>query len=213
DLLGRALLAPLALGDERRGRALELRGPPLVDRAEGSEQLDALAEIRAHRVEDADDREVLAERGAPLLDVVAAADHVDQRHPRPAGPAQDLHLRFVLASVWTAAIDDVEDARAVRDRPQQLALVAKAWIVGVGRQELADDGRALAGAAVVRLEPGERLARTLEARRVDQLVERLAVEPERIDARVHGRAGMRRDRDRLVLGQRRDDAALAFVRV
>ena len=86
----------------------------------------------------------------------------------------------------------------------------------VGRMrgdELAHDGRACAGTAVVRLEPRERLARTLESGRVDELVQRLAVEPHRIRARLRRGAGVRRDRDRIVLGQRGHDAALALVRM
>src|SRR5690606_28447551 len=66
---------------------------------------------------------------------------------------------------------------------------------------------------LVPLEPAEHLACALKARRVDELVQDLAVEPHRIRSRARRRAGLRRDRDVVVLGERRDDAALAFVRM
>src|SRR5690606_8570288 len=155
DLFGRAALAPLALGEQRARGALELRRPALVDRAERAQQLDTLREVGPDRVEHAHDREVLPERRAPLLDVVAAADHVDQRHARPPGPAKDLHLRLVLPAIRPAAVDDVEDTCAFHDRPEQLALVAKARIAGVTVEELLHDLGPRAGAAVVRIEPRE----------------------------------------------------------
>ena len=70
------------------------------------------------------------------------------------------------------------------DRRQELALVVKARVVLVRCDELRDDGRALTGAAIVRFEPGERLARALKARRVDELVEHLAVEAHRVGERA-----------------------------
>ena len=66
------------------------------------------------------------------------------------GPAQHLHLGFVLPSIRAAAVDDVQNAGAVDDRLQQLALVVKALIGSVRLHELAHDGRARARAAVVR---------------------------------------------------------------
>ena len=78
-------------------------------------------------------------------------------------------------------------------------------------QELRDDGPTRARAAVVRFEPCECFARALKAGRVDELVENLAVESHRVRARLSGRAGVRRDRDGIVLGKRSDDAALTLV--
>src|SRR5690606_30893897 len=86
-------------------------------------------------------------------------------------------------------------------------------IVRVLSQEIPNDLGAPAGASIVGLEPREDLARPLKAGRVDQLVEDLAVEPHRIRARPRRRTGLGRDLDGVVLGERRDDAALAFVRV
>ena len=211
DLAGRTHVAPLPFRDEGVGRAIQRRRPILVDRAERTQELDARAEVGPHGIEDAHDREVLRERRAPLRNVVAGRDQIDQCHARPPGPAQHFHLGFVLPPVRPAAVDDIQNAGALDDGFQELALVLKARIVLVRLRELRDHGCALAGAAVVRLEPRERLARALKTRRVDELVEHLAVEPHRIGTRVRRRSGVRRDRDRVILGERRDDAALAFV--
>src|SRR5690606_31152477 len=131
----------------------------------------------------------------------------------PTRPTQDFHLRLVLPAVRAAAVDDVQDSRAVHDRRQELALVVKATIVGVLAEKLADDVGTSAGAAIVTLEPFEHLARALKARRVDELVQDLAVETHRIRPSPRRRAGLGRDRDGIVLRERRDDAALALVRV
>ncbi len=211
DLGGGTVRAPLAVRDERVGRVVQRSGPTLVDRAERAQELDPFAEVRAHGVEHAHDREILPERRAPLLDMIAGRDHVDQRHSRPAGPAQDFHVGFVLATVRAAAVDDIENPRALDDRREQLALVVKARIARVRLQELRDDGPACARAAVVRFEPCECFARALKAGRVDELVQNLAVESHRVRARLRGRARVRRDGDRIVLGERSDDAALALV--
>ncbi len=87
----------------------------------------------------------------------------------------------------------------------------EAWVVGVGAEELADDLRASTGAAIVTFEPAECLAGALKARRIDEGVQRLAVEPHRIGACAGRGARLRGDRDVVVLRKRRDDTALAFV--
>ena len=53
----------------------------------------------------------------------SVADPVHERHPGPAGPAEDLHLRLVVRPVRVGAVDDVEDARAREDRREQPALL------------------------------------------------------------------------------------------
>src|SRR5690606_41919864 len=106
-----------------------------------------------------------------------------------ARPAQVLHFGLVLRAVRPAAVVDIEDAGGVHDRRQQLALVMEAWVLRVHAQELAADLGPPAGAAIVALEPAEHLPGALEAGRVDELVQDLAVDPHRTGAASGCRSG------------------------
>ncbi len=201
---------------QRCDGAFEHRAPLRVsftEFAESAQHFQASCEVRPLCIEYAHDREVLVQCAPPFLDVIARSDQVDECHARLAGPAQDLHFGFVFHAVGMRAVDDVQDARAVEDRPQQFAFVVESGIALMRGHELAHDRRPRAGAAFVFAQPGERAARSLKARCVDQFVQHLIVDAHAEAACTARRPWIRRDDDRLVFGQRRDDAALALVGV
>ena len=191
DFRGGAQPASVAFCRERIGGLVQSRRPGLVDGAERPQQIDAAREVGVHRVEHAHDREILRQRGPPRVDVIAGANQVDQRHARPSGPAQYLHLRFVLASVGAAAVDHVKDAGAVQNGPQQFAFVVEAFVAAVLRDEFAYHIGARTGATIVRVQPRQHLTRALKSRCVEQFVQRHAVEAHRVTACRPGGAGLR----------------------
>ena len=85
----------------------------------------------AHRIEAAHDLEILAQRRLPGSTVVVRADLVDQRQAGPAGPAQDVHFRFVLAVIGHRAIHHIDDPGALHDGPQQFTLVVVTRVITV----------------------------------------------------------------------------------
>ena len=66
---------------------------------EAAQQIQVLFKGGVDRIEAAHDLEVLAQGCLPVGTVVVAADLVDQRKAGPAGPAQDIHFRFVFAVI------------------------------------------------------------------------------------------------------------------
>ncbi len=214
------------LGDDRAGPLPAARpvgfehGDGLVDAipravvelAEGAQQANALGEPRAMRVEDPHHVEVLPERARPLVDVVVAADPVDEGHARAAGPAQDLHLGLVVGTIRQRRVDDVEDRRAREDRRQKGALVGELGAAFEGIDERRDERRPIGRAAFAFLQPRERARRFLESRRVDRVAEHAAVVgPERKAGAGARRPRLFVDAHGVVLDERRHHARLALV--
>ena len=165
------------------------------------------------RVEAAHDLEILAQGRFPVGTVIVVADLVDQRQAGPAGPAQDVHFRFVFTVVGHRAIHHVDDAGAFHDGTQQLALVV---ITGIVRM-LGDEGRhgfrTVGGGQAVALQPGQHLAGTLEPGSVDQLVEGRVIHLHGVAVAVAGGARLHGDGNGVVLGQGGHHAGLALVGV
>ena len=85
----------------------------------------------AHRIEAPHDLEILAQRGLPGGAVIIRADLVDQRQAGPAGPAQDVHFRFVFAVIGHRAIHHIDDPGALHDGPQQFTFVVVTRVITV----------------------------------------------------------------------------------
>jgi hypothetical protein len=192
---------------------LQRLAPLLAQLPERAQELDSLLELRHHRIEDAHHLEVLPEGGLPGSDVVGRADRIDQRHAGLAGPAKDLHLRLVFLAEGDGAVDHVEDSRALDDRTQKLALLGEHLLSAVGLDEPAHDFGMAIGGGLVPAHPVERAAGALEAGRVHQRIQLFAVDGHREAPAAGGGAGLGADRDRVVRGQRGDDARLPLVGV
>ena len=69
-------------------------------------------------IEGAGEIEGAAEAGFPgfLIGAGGVVAAVEQREARPAGPAEDLHLREEIVAQRLRGIDDVEHARSVEQR-------------------------------------------------------------------------------------------------
>ena len=172
-----------------------------------------LFEGGAHRVKTAHDLEILAQGRFPVGTVIVAADLVDQRQAGAAGPAQDVHFRFVFAVVGYRAVHHIDDPRAVHDGSQQLAFIVIARVIPMLGDEGGHGFRAIGGGQAVPLQPGQYLAGTLEPGSVDQLVEGRVIHLHGVTVAVAGGARLHGDGNGVVLGQGGHHAGLALVGV
>ena len=212
QLQGLALAVP-ALVAQMVGGLLKRRFPLRGQLAETAQQAQVGVKRGVHRVEIAHDLEVLTQGGAPVRQVVARADAVDQRQAGAAGPAQDFHFRFLLAAVRHRAVHHIENAGALQYRRQQLAFVMETGVVAVLGDEGAHRVRPVRRGQAVGLQPGQHPARALEAGGVDQFVQQPVVHAQRVVAVLPGGARLQGDGDAVVLGQGGDNARLALVGV
>ena len=211
DLPARLSPAPAPLRDERGHRLVDGTASVGAELAKGLQEPHPFVEGDGEGVEVADDLEVLVERPVPLGGVVLLADAVDQRHPRAARPAEDLHLRLVVAAERARSVDHVERVRAGEDGREELAFVEELRRPLVRAKQFRYASRPVGGGDLAGGEPGERARRILEPGCVDQHEQRAPVDANRILAHFGRGSGAGIDTDGIVLGERCDDARLALV--
>src|SRR5438132_1109766 len=196
---------------QRRDRLVDGRAGLRPELAERFEQLHPLFEADGEGVEVAHHVEVLIEGAVPLEAVVLIADAVDESHPGPSGPAQDLHLRLVVAPERPGAIHDVQHVRAGEDRREELALVGELLGALIRAKQLRHAGGTVRSGHLSRSEPRQGAGCVLEPGRVNQDEERAAVHAHRILADFGGGSRTGIDPNGIVFRERRYDARFPLV--
>ena len=115
--------APTALCYECRDGFINSLAPVRTELPEHFEQMQPLVEGDGEGVEIPHNLEVLVQGAMPVALMIALADSVEERHPRLASPAQDLHLCFVVRTIGMRTIDHVENAGPFQNGQKELPLV------------------------------------------------------------------------------------------
>ena len=172
-----------------------------------------LFERGANGVEPANNLEELAQCSLPGIAVVVRADAVDQGQAWAASPAQDGHFRFVLGTVGHGAIHYVDNAGAVQQGGQQLALIGESAVVPVLGDKGPDGVDMVRGGHTVSLQPLQGEARALEAGGVHQGVKGPAVHGQRVGLAFAGGAGLQGNGNGVVLREGGHHTGFALVRM